>query len=86
MRKCDVCGDVQDYVEKPALGHRHIELRRKEPTCTEDGYIEKVCSVCLEVMTDVLNKVPHQYELVAEDGEWQHFECRFCYSTKKEKK
>ena len=86
MRKCDSCGDIQDYVEIPAKGHRHIELRRTEPTCIREGSVEKVCSVCMEVTVETLATIPHQYELVSEDSEWRHYECINCYSTKKDKK
>ena len=85
-RKCDVCGQVDSHQDKPALGHKNIELRRVEPTCTQTGYIERVCSVCLEVTTETLPTQQHNYELVAEDSEWRHFECSVCHSTKKEKK
>lgn len=85
-RKCDICADIESYTEKPALGHKHIELRRYEATCTRTGTIEKVCSVCLEVSQETLPKLSHQYELVEEDNHWQTFECLYCHSTKKEKK
>lgn len=85
-RKCDVCGDIASYTEKPALGHKHIELRRVEASCSQDGWIEKVCSVCLEVTKDPIPKIPHQYELVSEDNEWQTYECLLCHHVYKEKK
>ena len=85
-RKCDTCGHVDSYTERPALGHKHIELRRKQPTCIQDGWIEKVCSVCLEVTKDPIPKISHQYELISEDTEWRVYECIYCGETHKEKK
>lgn len=57
----------------------------KEPTCTETGTQEGVCSVCNNTVTEEIPALGHQYELVdeldntLEDGHtYQSYKCSVC--------
>ncbi len=63
--KCDICGTVytaQESIEP--LGHSYTETVT-EPTCTEDGYITKVCTRCGE--TEIIRP---EYNVAT--GEYSH--------------
>ncbi len=67
--KCSACGTIlKAQAEIPALGggdvHEHSFItERKEPTCTEDGYIITKCS-CGETKTETLSAFGHNPENV----------------------
>ena len=53
-RACAVCGDVQETVELPPLGHEFTETARQEPTETEEGWIDYTCTRCGETKRETL--------------------------------
>lgn len=56
--------EITKEVEIPAIGHNMVEAERVEPTCTEDGYVLSVCSICGEEEKEVLTATGH------DDGQW----------------
>ncbi len=52
--------DHTTYVEIPANGHSYRDwVETTAPTCTEDGEKEKECSVCHNIVTEVVDKLGH---------------------------
>jgi hypothetical protein len=52
--------DYTTYVEIPANGHSYGDwVETTAPTCTEDGEKAKECSVCHNVVTEVVDKLGH---------------------------
>lgn len=57
-KTCERCGET----EGTALGHTFSEYTvAKEPTCTENGSKEAVCSVCGYKITEDIPKTEHTY-------------------------
>lgn len=51
--KCTACDFVQENNIVDALGHKPVEVKAEEPTCTEDGHTAgEQCSVCKEYMVE----------------------------------
>lgn len=59
---CEVCNEVTELIELPALGHTPGEWEvTKEATCEEAGIRQKVCSLCKAVSdTEELEELGHQ--------------------------
>ncbi|MBO5938595.1 MAG: hypothetical protein J6Q82_03750, partial [Clostridia bacterium] len=52
--------DHTTYVEIPATGHFYSEwIETTAPTCTENGKKAKECSVCYNIVTEVVDKLGH---------------------------
>jgi len=45
----------------PAVGHVYGSWKEKEPSCTEDGYRQRICSSCGGEERGVLSALGHQY-------------------------
>lgn len=51
----------------------------KAPTCTEEGYIERKCAKCGEVVHEAVEKLPHTYsEIKSVDGKYTKKVCSMC--------
>ncbi len=62
---CKECGPVTGEEIIPATGHKHMSITTK-PTCTQDGYINRVCLNCGESSVEDGEKATgHSY------GEWE---------------
>ena len=76
---CDICKEVLLHTVLPATGHKyqngkctvcgvlcehtHTTVNRKEPTCTEAGYVDEVCDNCKEVLShEDLPAAGHKYQ------------------------
>lgn len=57
IRKCAVCGDVQEVERIPALGHAYEITDQQAPTDQEDGWNEHTCSICGDSWREVVPKV-----------------------------
>ena len=55
------------------FGHTWVLENHSDPTCMETGSNEYVCSVCGERKTELLEKIPHEFE---EDPN----ECIYCHN------
>lgn len=84
---CSVCGEVLQKGEVvPAAGHKVGAWKvTKEPTCTEVGREERVCSVCGEKESREIPALVHKLEAVAEipatidaAGVKAHYKCTAC--------
>ena len=47
--------------------HEWVASERKEPTCTQSGYIKYTCTTCTETRTEILPALGHQ-PIVDRDG------------------
>lgn len=83
--KCSVCEVIiRGHVELPAKGHDYITTETA-PTCTSDGVISKVCSICNdELDEEVIPKLNHKYTVgsikapsCTEDG-FTTYVCTYC--------
>ena len=66
--RCNTCGETLDDVEIPALGHRwKLGDNDVEPTCTEDGYLDRVCERCgtseKKTLSSLGHELPSEYTL-----------------------
>ena len=61
--ECDVCGRLHEFPIMKAHAYKTVEV--KQPTCTEEGFRRKVCTVCGDETTEVLEKTAHNYEIYA---------------------
>ena len=60
-RKCCSCGKTENQLI-PAIGHKYVETV-VEPTCTEKGYINNICSNCGDTRTiSVIPTKMHNYK------------------------
>lgn len=51
----------------------------KDPTCTEEGYIERKCTNCGYIDIEVIEKTPHSYnEIKSVDGKYSKKACSVC--------
>lgn len=51
----------------------------KDPTCTEEGYIERQCAKCGEKVYEAIEKLPHNYsEIKSVDGKYTKKVCSMC--------
>lgn len=84
---CSACGEVLQKGEVvPAAGHKVGAWKvTKEPTCTEVGREERVCSVCGEKESREIPSLGHKLEAVAEipatidaAGVKAHYKCTAC--------
>lgn len=87
---CD-CGatHMQDHVD--AKGHNYGASQQVKPTCTEEGYTLRKCTVCGDQdKRDVKAALGHDYQLVneqkatCEQGGFEEYKCTRCDDTKKE--
>lgn len=87
---CD-CGSthMQDHVD--AKGHSYGASQQVKPTCTEEGYTLRKCTVCGDQdKRDIKNALGHDYQLVneqkatCEQGGFEEYKCSRCNDTKKE--
>lgn len=87
---CD-CGatHMQDHVD--AKGHNYGASQQVKPTCTEEGYTLRKCTVCGDQdKRDVKAALGHDYQLVneqkatCEQGGFEEYKCTRCNDTKKE--
>ncbi len=87
---CD-CGSthMQDHVD--AKGHSYGAGQQVKPTCTEEGYTLRKCTVCGDQdKRDVKDALGHDHQLVdsqianCEQGGFEEYKCSRCDDTKKE--
>lgn len=70
IQSCETCGTELDSRTIPALGHDWTEwglgfddeVLQKESTCTEQGYIGRVCLECGDEETEYSELLPHEYK------------------------
>ena len=63
-RECRVCGEAETRTSK--CEHTETKKETKAATCTEDGYVKDVCTVCgFAVNTEVVKATGHN------PGEWE---------------
>lgn len=69
IRKCSVCGKVEERVSEyapeeicEALGHKFEETDRTEPTCTEAGSVTSKCFRCGKEEVEEIPALGHKYE------------------------
>ncbi|MBQ6898720.1 MAG: dockerin type I repeat-containing protein, partial [Clostridia bacterium] len=91
-KKCVKCDYTENERATPALGHNYDNNRykvTKEPSCSEEGTADVVCSNCGDAKVLVLDKIPHTLtdkwtETLAptctEEGE-KAGTCRYCGSV-----
>ena len=60
VTRCSVCGETTDEVSLPALGHDWVE-NKSEPTCTDSGYLRRVCQRCGKKEEIKYNPLGHDY-------------------------
>lgn len=54
----------------------------KASTCTEGGYIERMCTVCGYINHEPIEKIPHAYnEMNSIDGKYHKKACTICLET-----
>lgn len=67
-KKCVMCDHIEGEYATPALGHdydnQHYKVT-KEPSCSEEGTADVVCSICADAKEIALEKIPHTL-----NGEW----------------
>lgn len=87
---CD-CGSthMQDHVD--AKGHSYGASQQVKPTCIEEGYTLRKCTVCGDQdKRDVKAALGHDHQLIneqkatCEQGGFEEFKCSRCDDTKKE--
>jgi len=64
---CDLCGTHLEELDEviPALGHDYKVIAEVAATCTENGKGIKICTVCNDIVKDVvIEKLGHKF------GEW----------------
>lgn len=62
LSKCDNCDYTEESNRIPATGiHDWEEQEKKEPTCTNEGYIKYQCSVCEEEKWEDKAKLEHNF-------------------------
>ena len=64
-KHCSACGEVlvaQETVD--ALGHNYVGTETKAPTCTEDGEMTYVCSVCGDTYTEAIKSNGEHVEVI----------------------
>ncbi len=85
-------GLMDNFKLQPVAPHQHTVVsagdgRRVEPTCTENGYVQKgLCTECGIMVEEIIPALGHNYgELVAateanciKNGYKAHFECEKC--------
>ncbi len=85
-------GLMDNFKLQPVAPHQHTVVsagdgRRVEPTCTENGYVQKgLCTECGVMVEEILRALGHSYgELMAATeancikyGHEAHFECEVC--------
>ena len=87
---CSACGEVfiaQETV--PATGHSWDKGRvTTKPTCTKDGVMTFVCTVCKETMTEAIEATGHTERVIPEEpatctetGLTEGVECSVCGET-----
>ncbi len=82
---CDVCGKVAEIDVVPALGHEFGEwVVLKDATCTEEGVLERECSVCGDFEYETIEVIGHNYEASyviepdCDDEGYTVYECTEC--------
>lgn len=83
-KECASCGDISRVAIAPT-GHTYKPFE-KDPTCTEDGYIEYVCAECLaSYIGEVLPRTGHSEsdwiidkEATCTEAGSKHKECNDC--------
>lgn len=85
------CGatEMRDYMD--AAGHKYGPGQLVAPSCTEEGYTERKCTVCGNVDTqDIKAPTGHQYEqtevkeVTCEEDGYAEFQCTACGDIKRE--
>ena len=77
VRYCSVCENVESEV-LPATDHLYCE-NVYEPTCTEQGYTEYVCSCCGDSYRDgYVDSLGHDYEVTSQSDEYIVYTCIRC--------
>lgn len=44
--------------------HVYVEVERREPACTEDGFLKQICTICGDAFEKILPKTGHQNQLI----------------------
>ena len=73
----------------PTVNHHYVETNRKEPTCTEYGYVSYECEYCGEGETEFLSSPGHDYTTMtvlptcSEEGYTEYYctECGYSYKA-----
>lgn len=82
---CDECGKVAEIDVISALGHQFGDwVEIAEATCTEEGILERVCSVCGDYDYEYIPVIGHNYEAGdvtapdCDDKGYTVYECTEC--------
>ncbi|MCR5823605.1 MAG: hypothetical protein K6G60_04145 [Lachnospiraceae bacterium] len=85
--RCSHCG----YREgNPTGKHNYVSRVAISPTCTSQGQMEYTCSVCGDTYKRIIEKAPHDIELISvyeatcTHDRVEHYECDCGYYEKKE--
>ena len=79
--RCAVCGyEIQR--EAAPCAHQWSVESMQPPTCTEKGYLIRVCTVCGERETLESPEQGHAYEWVSGDGGIREYKCLVCGDVK----
>ena len=89
--ECSICRQTKTEYKERLSSHILETVKKVEPTCTEDGYIEYKCRDCGEIVTEEIPKLGHDYKTTilksascTEEGR-SHTSCKRCkesyYST-----
>lgn len=60
---CTECGEVKNRTDYKECDHEYSEWQVLiEPTCSEEGYKERVCELCGHFESDTVEKLEHNWE------------------------
>lgn len=59
--KCDV---YADDIVPTACEHEYVVIEKEDSTCTEEGYILYRCTICFDLMSDIIEKKEHEFKTI----------------------